>query len=77
VCVNGYEMIFAKIDIPVRTIKKLPVLNFTRANLLVEACLGTASEVATVILVAKLITRCLRRRLALLITPVTSAIRAR
>jgi hypothetical protein len=69
VCVNGYEMIFAKIDIP--------VLNFTRANLLVEACLGTASEVATVILVAKLITRCLRRRLALLITPVTSAIRAR
>ena len=34
VCVNGCEMIFTKIDIPVRTVKKLPALNFARANLL-------------------------------------------
>jgi hypothetical protein len=39
VCVNGFGdfgMIFTKIDISVRTIEKLPALNFTRANLLVD-----------------------------------------
>jgi hypothetical protein len=53
VCVNGCEMIFTKIDIPVRTSEKLSALNFVRANLLAKkyrlARLGTASEVATVI----------------------------